>query len=118
MRRLFTSDESRLTPAALRWGEEKGRWRRADVGVWVEGPDEPSQLDRARAAVVATGGVASHHLAGVLYRLDSVDLDGTWVTVPRNSNGRRQRVSRRALAAECVVRVCGLPCTHGQRTLH
>jgi hypothetical protein len=117
MRRLFTSGESGLTPAALRWGEEKGRWRRADIGVWVEGPDEPSQLDRARAAVVATGGVASHHLAGVLYALDSVGLDGPWVTVPRNSNGRRPRVSRRALPASCVVRVWGLPCTHGQRTL-
>jgi hypothetical protein len=117
VRRLFTSVESGLTPAALRWGEEKGRWRRADVGVWVDGPDEPSQLDRARAAVVATGGVASHHLAGVLYGLDSVNLGGTWVTVPRNSNGRRPRVSRRALPADCIVRVCGLPCTHGPRTL-
>lgn len=118
MRRLFTSAESGLTPAGLRWGEEKGRWRRADTGVWVEGPGEPSQLDRARAAVVATGGMASHHLAGVLQGLDSIDLDGTWVTVPRNSNGRRPRVSRRALPAGCVVRVSGLPCTHGQRTLH
>ena len=117
VRRLFTSDELGLTPAALRWGEEKGRWRRADIGVWVEGPDEPSQLDRARAAVVATGGVASYNLAGVLYGLDSIDLNGTWVTVPRNSNGRRPRVSRRALPAECVVKVCGLPCTHGSRTL-
>src|SRR5688572_5932433 len=113
MRRLFTSDESGLTPAALRWGEEKGRWRRADIGVWVEGPEDPSQFDRARAAVVATGGVASHQLAGVLHGLDSVGLDGTWVTVPRNSNGRRPRASRRALPEGCVVRVAGLPCTHG-----
>lgn len=117
MRRLFTSAESGLTPAALRWGEEKGRWRRVDIGVWVEGPDEPSRLDCARAAVVATGGVASHHLAGVLHGLDSVGLDGTWVTVPRNSNGRRPRISRRALPPSCIVSVCGLRCTHGQRTL-
>jgi hypothetical protein len=117
MRRLFTSDESGLTPAALRWGEEKGRWRRADIGVWAEGPMDPSEFDRARAAVVATGGVASHHLAGVLHGLDSISLDGTWVTVPRNSNGRRPRVSRRELSAECVMTVWGLPCTHGQRTL-
>jgi hypothetical protein len=114
---MFTSAESGLTPAALRWGEEKGRWRRVDIGVWVEGPDEPSRLDCARAAVVATGGVASHHLAGVLHGLDSVGLDGTWVTVPRNSNGRRPRVSRRALPPSCIVSVRGLPCTHGQRTL-
>ena len=117
MRRLFTTEESGLTPAALRWGEEKGRWRKADSGVWIEGPAAPSLLDRARAAVVATGGVASHHLAGVLHGLDSVRLDGPWVTVPRTANGRRPRVSRRALPAGCVVTVAGLPCTDGTRTL-
>lgn len=117
MRRLFTREESGLSPAALRWGEQKGRWRRADTGVWVEGSTEPSPLDRARAAVMATGGVASHRLAGVLHGLDSVGLDGPWVTVSRTSNGRRPRVSRRALPAECIVRVCGLPCTDGRRTL-
>ncbi|HVL05316.1 MAG TPA: DUF559 domain-containing protein [Acidimicrobiales bacterium] len=117
MRRLFTTHESGLTPAALRWGEEKGRWRRADIGVWAEGPEEPAPLDRARAAVLATGGVASHHLAGVLYGLDSVGLDGRWVTVPRNANARRPRVCRRALPPQCVVRVCGLPCTNGPRTI-
>ena len=66
---------------------------------------------------MATGGVASHCLAGVLYGLDSVNLDGLWVTVPPTGNGRRPHVCRRALPADCVVRVCGLPCTHGQRTL-
>ncbi|HET7719021.1 MAG TPA: DUF559 domain-containing protein [Acidimicrobiales bacterium] len=74
-------------------------------------------LDQARAAVLATGGVASHHLAGVLHGLDSVHLDGLWVTVPPTGNGRRPHVCRRALPADCVVRVCGLPCTHGPRTL-
>lgn len=117
LRRLFTTDESGLTPAALRWGEEKGRWRKADVGVWAEGPEDPSRFDRARAAVMATGGVASHHLAGALHGLDSVTLDGVWVTVPRSSNGRRPHVSRRVVPPACVVSLCGLPCTHGQRTL-
>lgn len=115
MRRLFTGDER--TEAALRWGESKGRWRRVDRGVWAEGPEEPSQLDQARAAVMATGGVASHHLAGVLHGLDSVTLDGTWVTVPPTGNGRRHHVCRRQLPGDCVVTVHGLPCTHGQRTL-
>lgn len=115
MRRLFTADE--MTEAALRWGEQKGRWRRADRGVWAEGPEELSPLDRARAQVMATGGVASHSLAGVLHGLDSVTLDGTWVTVPPTGNGRRPRVRRRQLPAECVVIVDGLPCTDGPRTL-
>lgn len=114
MRRLFTSDE--LTEAAVRWGDRKGKWRRADRGVWAEGPEDVSDFDRARAAVIATGGVASHHLAGVLHGLDSVGLDGTWVTVPLSGNGRRPRVSRRELS-DCVVTVAGLPCTDGLQTL-
>jgi hypothetical protein len=116
MRRLFTNEDG-LTRAALRWGERSGDWRRADVGVWAEGPDDLTRLDRARAAVMATGGVASHHLAGVLLGLDSVPLDGTWVTVDRASNGRRQRVSRRDLAPERITIVAGLQCTDGFQTL-
>jgi very-short-patch-repair endonuclease len=115
MRRLFTSEEA--TEAALRWGEKQGRWRRADRGVWAEGPDEVSQLDRARAAVIATGGVASHHLAGVLHGLDAVGLDGTWVTISRRASGRRERVSRRNLSPERITTVAGLPCTDGTQTM-
>ena len=115
MRRLFTSDE--ITEAALRWGERQGRWRPADRRVWADGPQDLSELDRARAAVVATGGVASHHLAGVLHGLDSVDLDGTWVTLNRTANGRRPHVSRRTLAPERIVTVAGLPCTDGTQTM-
>lgn len=115
MRRLFMSDE--VSEAVLWWGERKERWRRVDRKVWADGPEELSPLDRARAAVMATGGIASHHLAGVLYGLDSVDLNGLWVTVPPTGNGRRPHVCRRALPAECVVRVWGLPCTDGMRTL-
>ena len=116
MRRLFTKDEG-LTRAELRWGEQTGRWQRADVGVWAEGPDEVSALDRARAAVLRTGGVASHHLAGVLHGLDEVRLDGIWVTLPRSANGRRKGVSRRDLSADRIVQVGGLPCTDGLQTL-
>jgi very-short-patch-repair endonuclease len=115
MRRLFMSDE--VTEAVLRWGEQKGRWRRIDRRVWADGPEEPTRLDLARAAVMATGGVASHHLAGVLYGLDSVSLDGTWVTVPPTGNGRRPHVCRRALPEGCIVTVSGLSCTDGKRTL-
>lgn len=115
MRRLFT-DEG-MTRAALRWGESTGQWRRADRGVWAEGPEDLSQFDRARAAVMATGGVASHHFAGVLHGLDSVRLDGTWVTIPPTASGRRPRVSRRDLPADRIVTVAGLKCTDGMQTL-
>ena len=117
MRRICRTEETGLTRAALRWAERNGQWQRLEQGVWAEGPDAPTMLDQARAAVLATGGVASHHLAGVLHGLDSVHLDGLWVTVPPTGNGRRPHVCRRALPADSVVRVCGLPCTHGPRTL-
>ena len=120
MRRLFTTDEATnlgLTTEALRWGERKGRWRRIDRRVWADGPEEPTSFDRARAAVMATGGVASHHLAGVLHGLDSVGLDGTWVTVPIRANGRRERVSRPDLPLERIVTVAGLRCTDGRQTM-
>ena len=117
MRRLFTAEDVGLTRAALRWGEQTGRWRRAGRGVWADGPEEVGQLDRARAVVRVTGGVASHHLAGVLHGLDSVGLDGTWVTLPPQSSGRRERVVRRKLPTEHVVTVAGLPCTDGAQTM-
>jgi len=39
MRRLFMNEDG-LTRAAMRWGEGRGEWRRADVGVWAEGPED------------------------------------------------------------------------------
>ena len=116
MRRLFTVEDG-PTRAALRWGENRGQWRRADVGVWAEGPEDLSELDRARAAVMATGGVASHHLAGVLHGLDSVGLDGIWLTLSRKASGRRTRVSRWDLPAERVLTIAGVRCTDGLQTV-
>ncbi len=116
MRRLFLSEEV-PSRAELRWGEQAGRWRRIDRGVWAEGSEKAAELDRARAAVMATGGVASHHLAAVLHGLDVGKLDGTWVTVPPSGNGRRERVVRRALRPERVVSVAGLRCTDGFQTM-
>jgi hypothetical protein len=117
MRRLYRTEELGVSRSALRWGERSGRWQRVDRGVWADGPEELSELDRARAAVMATGGVASHHLAGVLHGLDSVRLDGLWITLPTTASGARPRTCRRRLPAECVVQVRGLPCTDGTRTL-
>ena len=77
MRRLFTMQElfeRGVTKEALRWGEGHDRWRQLERGVYAEGPEEPSPLDRARASVIASRGVASERLAGVLYGLDGVEL--------------------------------------------
>ncbi len=75
MRQLFTTQEAidrGLTPSQLRWGETTGRWRRVHKGVYGEGPDEPTELDRRVAEVLARGAVVGGLLAGVLHGLDSV----------------------------------------------
>ena len=75
MRRLFTTQEATargLTPSQLRWGEATGRWRRVHKSVYGEGPEEPTELDRRVAEVLARGAVVSGRLAGVLHGLDGV----------------------------------------------
>jgi hypothetical protein len=117
MRRLYTTEEVGLTRSALRWAEQDERWQKVDRGVWVEGPERVTELDRARAAVLATGAVASHHLAAVLYGLDSVGLDGRWMTLPPSATSRRLRSCRRDLALERIGFVAGVACTDGLQTM-
>jgi hypothetical protein len=108
MRHLFTLEDAvarGLTRSALRWGERSGRWRRVDRGVYVEGSAAPDRLDRARARVVAVGGVASGRLAGMLHRLDGI-------TEPDE-----RPLRRRELDAGHVVTMHGIRCTDGLQTL-
>lgn len=107
MRRLFTTEEALargLTMSELKWGTKNGRWRRVRKNVYAEGPDDPSELDRALARVIATGQVASGNLAGVLHGLDGVELDD-------------RPIRRRVLPPERVGKVCGYSCTDGLQTL-
>src|SRR5436190_17054405 len=119
MRRLFTTAEANdrgLSRAALRWGERTGRWRRIDINVYAEGPEPPSALDAARAAALATGGIAGGCVAGVLLALDAVELRGPDVSVPLGRNGR-PGFRRRTVSPEHVVRIEGIACTDGPQTL-
>lgn len=107
MRRLFTTTDALgggLTTSALRWGERSRRWRRVGRGVYADGPEDPSELERLVARVVATGGVASGHLAGVLHGLDGVLLD-------------ERPIRRRRLPPERVLRVDGVRCADGLQTM-
>jgi hypothetical protein len=105
---LFTAEEAAgrgVTREALRWGERRGRWRRVERQVYAEGADEPDAFDRARARVLATGGIASGRLAGILHCLDAV-------------TGLDQRpLRRRVLPDDRVVVIDGLRCTDGLQTL-
>jgi len=107
MRRLFkTADAKRagVTEMALRWGVRKGHWRRAVRGVYAEGQEQASRLDRERAAVLASVSVARGRLAGVLLDLDGVALAGP-------------HTFRRAVPADGVVAIEGVPCTDGLQTI-
>ena len=120
MRELFTTTDAArrgIGPAALRWGERVGRWRRVAQGVYGEGPADPSPLDRALALVVVTGGVASGCLAGVLHGLDGIELAGPDVTVEPCRRQRCVGVRRRDLAPERICTVQGFRCTDGLQTL-
>ena len=120
MRELFTTRQARargVSEDRLRAAERAGRWRRVIRGVYVEGPAEPSALDRARAVVVATGGVATGDLAGVLLGLEGVALTRGEVTVDPSSSGRRPGVRRRRLDPDTLVTAGGVPCTGALQTL-
>ena len=120
MRCLFTSEAAAargVTRAALRWGEQQGRWRWIDRGVYGQGPQEPNALDRARAAVMRRDGVAGGTLAGVLHELDAVVLDESEVVVASTRSGRGTGVRRRVIDPACVVIVGGMKCANGRRTM-
>lgn len=104
MRRLFTSVESGLTSHALRWGEQTGRWRRVQLGIYADGPEPITPLDRERAQVMACGSPARGGLAGVLLGLDSVHLDG--------APTRRNKID-----PSHVIVVARLPCADAWQTL-
>lgn len=75
MRPIFTTNDTQLTREMLRWGVRQKKWRRAQPGVFVEGPAPLEPIDLARAKVLAQRTVARGTLAGVLHGLDSVTLD-------------------------------------------
>ncbi|MBV9410639.1 MAG: hypothetical protein JO148_03515 [Acidimicrobiia bacterium] len=104
MRRLFTVDETGLSTSALRWGEQTGHWRRLACRVFGEGSAPPSQLDLARASILAHGHVARDDLAGVL-----LGLDGVWLT--------RRPVRRYLPPPQRLIVVEGVPCGDGVQTL-
>ena len=94
---MYKVSELEMTPAAVKWAVRQGRFRKVEYGIYAEGPEPLSALDRARGAVLATGGVASGCLAGVLLGMDAVRFREVDVTVPPSGNGHRRGVRRRVL---------------------
>jgi hypothetical protein len=86
---LAELDELGVTRAA-----RERDWTHVCRGVYIEGSQPPTRLEHVLAVVLATGGVASGRVGGVLHGLDSVTLEGPDVTVPPGSSTERQRVRR------------------------
>jgi hypothetical protein len=120
VREMFTTKDAAargITPSELRWGCHTGRWRLLDWGVYGHGPVDPSGVDRALAAVVRSGGIASGRLAGVLHELDSVGFGGLDMTVLPGRSASMPGVRRRVLDPERITVLSGIPCTDGLQTL-
>jgi hypothetical protein len=104
MRRLFHFVDAGLTNGAAAWAVKTGELTRVQRGIYAEGPERPTPLDRARAKVLASRREARGGLAGVLLGLDSVTLD--------------DRPTRRApLPPERIVIAHDLRCADGVQTM-
>lgn len=107
VRRLFTTADAMargITPDGLRWGERSGAWRRIERGVYGEGPEPPTLLDRQRARVLVSHAAARGALAGVLHELDSIALDD-------------QPTRGTAVREDRLVVVAGIQCASVLQTL-
>jgi hypothetical protein len=120
VRRLYTVSELEqrgLTRSARRTAVRTGRLRKVEATVYAAGSDPVSDLDHARAALLATEGVACGSFAGWLLGLEGVRFDGPRITVPPASNGRRRGVLRRIISPKSVIRIDGMRCTAPLQTL-
>jgi very-short-patch-repair endonuclease len=106
-----------MTPATIRWALQTGELLKLAPGTYLVGPEPPTQLEVAVGTVARTGGVASHHLAGVLLNFDSVWLRTPFVTAPLGLRKATPGVRHLALSVEEVTTAASVPCTNGHRTL-
>lgn len=120
MRRPFTRAEvlqQGISLSAIRWQLGKGTWQRIGRGVYLEGGEPPTPIERALAVVIVTDGVASGTLAGILHGLDAVRLAKPFVTLGLDTDSSRPGTCRRGLAADSTIEINGYRCTNGLQTL-
>jgi very-short-patch-repair endonuclease len=120
VRRLFTISELRqrgMGRSSMRTAVAQGRLTKVARTVYAAGPEPPTALDRARAAVLATGGTASGTFAAFLLGLDGAAFGGLHVTLPPSASNHRVGVHRRELLRERIVVVDGVSCTDALQTL-
>lgn len=117
MRKLLTASDKKGRDA-LRTMERRGRARKADKGVWLDGGEAASDTDAARAAVVASGGIGAGALVAVLFGLDAVTLaDGPAIYLDPTSSARRPGAVRRHVGESEIITRYGIRCTTVLRAL-
>jgi very-short-patch-repair endonuclease len=120
VRKIFTTVEAAkdgITESALRHGVRKGLYVRVGQGVYIEGPEPPTELESALALGIATGGVVSGTAAGTLHELDSMYLKPHFATVPAKGRPKRPGVRRQNLFEHMITEVYGYRCTNGLQTM-
>jgi very-short-patch-repair endonuclease len=106
-----------MTESALKWAVQTGVIQRIQRGVYLEGGDPPTAIERAAALVVLTGGVASGSLAGILHGFDGVELREPYVARPRFGKSDRKDIVRRNRFMGDLVEREGICCTNGIHTV-
>lgn len=120
VRRPFTTAEAfqrGMTESTLKWAVKSGSIQRIARGVYLEGGDPSSQLERVLCLLAVTDGVACGSLAAALYELDSVPLHPPYVAVKSISGSHRKKLIRRTFLSGGIKGVEGYLCTNGVQTL-
>ncbi|MEY2418563.1 MAG: hypothetical protein QOG90_1243 [Actinomycetota bacterium] len=122
MRRIFTTAQALadgITEDQLRWKVRSGACIDLGRGVYADGGEPATMLDRSIAGAIVSGGAVGGFAAAAMW--DGLDLDLTgieqpWFTVaPRSSNKRDG--ARRTRLVGAIVDVNGVRVTDGLQTL-
>ncbi len=119
MRKTFTTAEAAargMSRSALAWGKQNGKWVDAGYGVFAEGAEPVTELERSVAAAKACRGQVSGCAAGEMLSLDSVKADRVDFTVEPGACNARPGARRRATLRPPLL-VDGVPVTNGTQTV-
>ncbi|HVT77611.1 MAG TPA: DUF559 domain-containing protein [Acidimicrobiales bacterium] len=122
MRRIFTTAQARadgLTAEQLRWKVQSGACVDMGRGVYAEGGDPPTMLERSIAGAIATSGAVSSFAAAALYGgldLDLAEVEQPHFAIPARSSNKRTGAHRSHLIGT-IVTCNGVRVTDGTQTL-
>jgi hypothetical protein len=118
---VITRDQARrhLTPHQIRYRVRRGEWIQVQPGVYRHGAVPDQWESRLLAAVLSTGGVASHRCAAALWNLELYRRPPIEISVPRGGRDRRDlrlHTTTQWDRVDMTVRR-KIPCTGIERTI-